>query len=149
MADDRDQRQTMAPASFVKGFIAQLVLEGWHSISSRDPRVHRGFKRVVELLDERVRDMMSDDADMRQAGPWIEAGNLLRISPTGGVENWERALRAAQMTFTRPGGGAYDSVLFEIDKIRAQAELSHLASPDRRFVEAAAKEFIARAAPTE
>lgn len=146
MPDDGQQQATpMMPANFVKGFIAQLVIEGWRSISSRDPLVHRGFKRVVEMLDDRVRHILSQDADMRRAGPWIEAGNLLRLSSTGGVENWERALRAAEMTFTRPGAEAYDSVAFEIDDVRARAELSDLAAPDREFIKQAAEAFIERA----
>ncbi|WP_298814649.1 hypothetical protein [uncultured Sphingomonas sp.] len=142
------QRAAMAPGVFLKGFIAQLVLEGLRSISSRDPQVHRGLKRVVELLDDRVREILDESDDVRLAGPWIATGNLLRLSPTGGVENWERALRSVQMTYTRIGGDDRDSVAFEIDEVRAADELAHLQPADRAFVEVAATAFIARTGST-
>lgn len=142
------QRSAMAPGVFLKGFIAQLVLEGLRSISSRDPEVHRGLKRVVELLDGRVREILDDSDDVRLAGPWIATGNLLRLSPTGGVENWERALRSVQMTYTRIGGNDSDSVAFEIDAVRAKDELAHLPPADRAFVKQAATAFIERTGAT-
>lgn len=143
------ERNTMieglAPDRFVKGFIAKLVLEGHRSIPPRDPHVRRGLKRVVEMLDEQARLLMAQEGGMASARPWIDAGNQLRLSPTGGVENWERALRSAQLTFTQVGNPDYELVSFEIDPARAESELTHLEPSFRNFIDQAAAAFIKQA----
>jgi len=139
------QFEGVAPDRFVKGFIANLVLSGHASIPPRDPHVRRGLKRVVEMLDEEVRRVISEGGTVSRARPWIDTGNQLRLSPTGGVENWERALRSAQLTFTKVGNPDYELVNFEIDTARAESELSHLDPAFRKFIERATEAFIDRA----
>jgi hypothetical protein len=138
-------RTDRAPDRFIKGFIANLVLAGHQSIPPREPKVTQGFWRVVEMLDERARKMLSQKASFSSVRPWIDAGNQLRLSPTGGVENWERALRAAQLTFTKVGNPDYELVSFEIDRARAQSELDHLDAEFRTFVADATTAFLEKA----
>lgn len=137
--------EDVAPDRFVKGFIAKLVLEGHSSIPPRDPHVRRGLKRVVEMLDEKARSFMTQEGAMARARPWIDAGNQLRLSPTGGVENWERALRSAQLTFTKVGNPDYELVSFEIDPARAESELAHLEPSFRSFIDQAVTAYIKQA----
>ena len=138
-------RANRAPDRFIKGFIANLVLAGYNSIPPRAPKVRGGLGRVVEMLDERARSMLADNASLMTARPWIDAGNQLRLSPTGGVENWERAFRAYQLTFTKVGNPSYELVSFEIDKARAKSELDGLDAEFREFVASAAQAFMERA----
>lgn len=139
------QSSEAAPDRFIKGFIAQLVLAGHSSIPPRDPHVRRGLRRVVEMLDEQARLILAEQNSFASARPWIDAGNQLRLSPTGGVENWERALRSAQLTFTKVGNPSYELVSFEIDEARANSELERLEPKFRMFVEQAAGAFIEQA----
>lgn len=134
-----------APDRFIKGFIANLVLAGHRSIPPREPKVTQGLWRVVEMLDERARTMLAQKESVSSARPWIDAGNQLRLSPTGGVENWERALRAAQLTFTKVGNPDYELVSFEIDCARAQSELDQLDGDFRSFVADVAQAFLDKA----
>ena len=134
-----------APDRFIKGFIAELVIAGHTSIPPRNPQVRRGLKRVVEMLDEQAKAALGSRSDFVTAKPWIDTSNELRLSPTGGVENWERALRAAQLTFTKVGNPSYELVSFEIDSVRAQSELEHLEPSFREFVMRAANAFMEQA----
>lgn len=139
----------LSPDRFIKGFIANLVLAGHQSIPPRDPLIRRGLRRVVEMLDEQTRALLAEKVPLKTVRPWVDASNRLRLSPTGGVENWERALRAAQLTFTQVGNPTYQLISFEIDDARAESELEHLDSATRDFIARAAKEFIAQAELTE
>ena len=128
---------------FVKGVIAKLVLGGIQAIPPRDPDVQRAFARIVELFDGRVRELQAAHAPKRAIRSWIEAGNELRLSATGGVENWERALRSAQLTFTTVGNPTYDLVTFTIDRARADSELGSL-NPETAQLVSDAADIIAR-----
>lgn len=97
------------------------------------------------MLDEQARRAITDTSGIVGARLWIDAGNQLRLSPTGGVENWERALRAAQLTFTKVVNPDYELVSFEIDKARAQSEIDQLDPALRAFTEQAARAFIDKA----
>jgi hypothetical protein len=148
MPADQDQNQEFAglsPDRFIKGFIANLVLAGKQSIPPRDAHVRRGLKLVVEMLDERARSLLAGDAAFATVRPWIDSGNQLRLSPTGGAENWERALRSAQLTFTKVGNPDYEVITFVIDPARAESEIEHLSPVHREFVARAAKAFIEQA----
>jgi hypothetical protein len=145
MNTQRRNPSEVGPDRFIKGFIANLVLSGHSSIPPRDPLVRRGLKRVVEMLDERARALLAANATMSNVRPWIDTGNQLRLSPTGGVENWERALRSEQMNFTKVGNPDYELVSFEIDPARAQSELDRLEPDFRTFVEQATMAFMERA----
>jgi hypothetical protein len=127
---------------FIKAFIAQLVQAGKPGVPPRDPSVRRGFRKVVELIDDRVRTLRAAGTSLVVLRPWIEAGNHLRLSATGGVENWERALRSAQLTFTKVGNPGYEMVTFTIDTARAQSELASLQATEKEFVNAAVSEFL-------
>ena len=140
---------TFSPDKFLKGFIASLVLAGQRSIPPRERAVRLGFRRVVDLLDEEARSRMAGLAPLSEAAPWINASNRLRISPTGGVENWESALRSAQFTFTKVGNPYYELISFDIDKSRAQSELDELGTKEREFVTRAAKTFLDELAKDE
>jgi hypothetical protein len=94
------------------------------------------------MLDERARALLAEKAPISEVRPWIDAGNQLRLSPTGGAENWERALRSAQLTFTKVGNPDYELVSFIIDKARACSELEYLAPDQREFVARAADVFV-------
>lgn len=132
----------LAPDRFIKAFISSLVLAGHRSIPPREKYVRRGFRRVAEMLDEQGRVLMSRQAPPTEVRPWIETRNRLRLSPTGGIDNWESALRSAQFTFTKVGNPSYELVSFDVDKARAQSELDQLPSDQREFVERAAHVFL-------
>lgn len=70
----------------VKAFIAELVLNDIKAITPRSNEVRRGLKSVVEKIDRYVEDLLNRGVSISGARPWIEAGNSLRQSPTGGVE---------------------------------------------------------------
>lgn len=134
--------ETFSPDRFLKGFIASLVLAGQRSIPPRERGVRKGFQRVVELLDEKTRSLLEQKVSIMDAAPWINASNRLRLSPTGGVENWESALRSAQFTFTKVGNPYYELISFDIDPARAQSELEKLGNVEREFVRRAARVFL-------
>ena len=135
-------RAAFSPDKFLKAFIATLVLAGHRSIPPRDRAVRKGFQRVVELLDEQTRSILAQKVSILEAAPWINTSNRLRLSPTGGVENWESALRSAQFTFTKVGNPYYELISFDIDKARAESELEHMSEADRDFVARAARSFL-------
>lgn len=134
---------------FLKAFISTLVLEGRRSIRPREKYVRRGFQRVVEMLDERARSLLAQSAPSAEVRPWIDTRNRLRLSPTGGVENWESALRAAQLTFTKVGNPYYELVSFDLDEARAESELEQLSPEQRDFVDRAAKSFLEQVAQAD
>jgi hypothetical protein len=127
---------------FVKAFIAELVLADIQAIPPRDSEVRRGLSHVVEKIDTYVRELLENGVSISDARPWIEASNQLRLSPTGGVENWERAFRAAQLTFTQIGNPSYEIVTFVIDKPRAKSELANLDKQQLSFVHDIATTFV-------
>lgn len=146
MADASSPRIAgIASGSFVRDFIAKLVSEGYRSLPPRDPHVGRGLRRVVEMLDEEVSRILEQGNAIGTVRPWIETGNRLRLSPTGGVENWEHALRAAQPATTSTGSPDRELLTFGIDEERARSELDHLDPVYREFLNSVAAEFIARA----
>ncbi len=140
---------TLTPERFIKAFIAELVLRGITGVPPRDPATRLGFARVVDLLDERSRELRSAGASLSEREEWVESANQLRLSPTGGVENWERALRAAQLTFTMVGNPDYELVSFTIDKDRARSELDRLSGEQQSFVREAAGAFEEERAAAE
>lgn len=137
-----------AAANFVVGFVAALVMAGVRSIPRRDPDVRSGLRRVVEMLDERVGGMVDQDADLRRAGPWIDAGNSLRFSPVGGLDNWASALRAAQRDLSGLREPPADPFVLRVDTRRAADLLDHLRETDRKFLESATSAFLQRARRT-
>lgn len=126
----------------VKAFIAELVLNDIKAIPPRSNEVRRGLKSVVEKIDRYVEDLLNRGVSISEARPWIEAGNQLRLSPTGGVENWERAFRSAQLTFTQIGNPSYEIVTFIIDKPRAESELKSLDQEQSAFVHEMANAYV-------
>jgi hypothetical protein len=58
------------------------------------------------------------------------------------MENWERALRRAQLTFTQAGNPGYEFIDFLIDKPRAKSELNSLSDEQRRVVGEALAAFM-------
>ena len=126
----------------VKAFIAGLVLNGVKAIPPRDPEVRKALRRVVEKIDSHARKLLESGVEISVVRPWIEAGNQLRLSPTGSVENWERAFRAAQLTFVQIGNPSYEIVTFAIDAPRAESELSHLQPSQYTFVRRMADDFV-------
>ena len=126
----------------IKAFIAVLVLRGIKALPPRDSDVRKGLSIVVDKIDAYADRLMSEGCPISDVRPWIEAGNQLRLSPTGSVENWERAFRAAQLTFTQIGNPSYEIVTFAIDKPRALSELSNLDSQQSDFVQDIAAAFV-------
>lgn len=141
--DDILQADRSGPEQFVKAFVAELVLNDFRSLPPRDPDFHGGLERVVELLDARATALLENEA-IEEARPWVEIANDLRFTATGGVENWERALRRAQLTFTQVGNPDYEFIDFLIDKARAKSELDSLAPEQQQFAREAANAFIAQ-----
>jgi hypothetical protein len=138
-----------SPDRFLKAFISTLVLAGHRSIPPRQKYVRRGFQRVAEMLDERTRSLLAQNAPSSEVRPWIDTSNRLRLSPTGGVDNWESALRSAQLTFTKVGNPSYELVSFDLDKARAQSELDQLSPAEREFVGKAGQVFMEQMAQAD
>jgi hypothetical protein len=135
-------RDTTTPEQFIKAFIAELVLADFSSIPPRDPDLQEGFQKVVDLFDARASQMLEQGAPLTQIRPWVDIANELRLSSTGGMENWERALRRAQLTFTQAGNPGYEFIDFLIDKARAQSELDSLSDEQRQVASEALAAFI-------
>ena len=134
---------------FIKAFIAELVLNDIKAIPPRDIGVRRGLKLVVDKIDERVETIMREGKGISAARPWIDTGNQLRLSPTGSVENWERAFRAAQLTFVQVGNPSYEIVTFAIDKPRAESEMASLDPEQGAFVRQIADVFVRKVQDAE
>lgn len=128
--------------AFTKGFVAELVLAQMPDIVPRDPRARRGFKKVVELLDDRARALKASGASWKEVLPVAKLANTLRMSTNGGVEGWERALRLAQLTYTRVGNPDYTEVEFSVDGVTAKIDVDRLPKVEQDLVKEAAKLFL-------
>ena len=138
-----------SPDRFLKAFISTLVLAGHGSIPPRQKFVRRGFQRVAEMLDERTRSLLAQNIPSAEIRPWIDTSNRLRLSPTGGVDSWESALRSAQLTFTKVGNPYYELISFDLDKARAQSELDQLSPDERDFVGRVGEAFMEQMAQAD
>jgi hypothetical protein len=135
--------QSMLPDSFIKAFVAQLVLQGYDAIAPRDPKIRLGLRRVGEILQHQVESSCLNAESTENRRGWVKTANQVRISPTGGVENWERAFRAAQLTFTQVGNPDYELITFAIDGSRAKSEIETLTDDQEKFITEVADEFLA------
>jgi hypothetical protein len=128
---------------FVEAFVAGLVLRGVNEVEVRSPQARRGFRNVVQLFDEQVGRLKANKQPWAQVWPWVHTANRLRVSPLGGVENWEHQLRCAQRAFTRIPNPTYERVNFSIDATTAEGELNKLNDDQRAMVSEAVERFRA------
>jgi hypothetical protein len=141
-------RQALPVERFVELFVAALVQNGWRRITLKDAQVRAGFEAVVNIMDDIIAGLMQSDASWDVVWPWVQTANRLRISSTGGLENWEHQLRAAQRKFTSVPNPEYDSVDFSIDPLVAKRELESISLEHQKLVDSAVQAFNASFQPT-
>ncbi|MGA7453187.1 MAG: hypothetical protein WBW73_18555 [Rhodoplanes sp.] len=128
--------------SFTKAWVASLVMRDIEAIRPHDPRDRRGFKRVVEVLDDEVNELISENAAARIILPLLTVANELRPSNTGAFEGFEAALRSLQLTFTSSSNPWYDDIEFPVSRTQAESFVSLLPDRQRELATAAAEAFV-------
>ena len=136
-------RPALPVERFVELFVAALVLNGWRRLTLKDPQARHALASVVDIMDQIVRDLSAGGASWDVVWPWVQTANRLRLSSTGGLENWEHQLRAAQRRFTSVPNPEYDSVDFSIDPLVAKSELESTTREHRDLVDTAVQAFNA------
>ena len=85
--------------TFMKGFVAGLVLRERFSVRPYSANDRRGFAQVIRLLDRKIGELDKRGEDPKILRQLVRIANDLRESNTGGYEGFETALRALQLTF--------------------------------------------------
>lgn len=116
--------------SFTKASVASLVARDIEAIRPHDPRDRRGFKRVVELLDSKVKALLEQNAAAEAVLPLLTVANELRPGNTGAFE------------FTSSPNPWYDDIEFPVSQTQAESFMSLLPHPQRQLAIAAADAFI-------
>jgi hypothetical protein len=130
----------LTPQRFCKAFVAALVLEGERVLEPKLPRVRRGFRRVIDVLESQV-----TTESAKGASTWfkqlVRLRNELYPSNNGTFDSMEMTLRDLQTSSVSCPNPDYDYISFDISRVFAESILGALSDPERLLVKEAAKAF--------
>lgn len=127
--------------TFVRSFVAALVLRGVPAVRPHSPADRKGFENVLRALSQRLDQFEKQNADPQLVRQLVRILNELRPSNTGGYEGFETALRSLQLTFTSCPNPFYEEITFLIPKPYAKATVDGLPTLSRELVDQAADAF--------
>lgn len=139
---DRGQGTVFDTQTFMKGFVAGLVLRDRFSVRPYSPDDRRGFAQVIRLLDQRIGELEKRGEDPKVLRQLVRIANDLRESNTGGYEGFETALRALQLTFASCPNPFYEEITFSVPKPYAKTTVEDLPAVQQRIVNEVAEAFI-------
>ena len=128
--------------TFMKGFVAGLVLRNRSSVRPLSPSDRRGFAQVIRLLDQKIDELEKTGEDRKIVRDLVRIANDLRASNTGGYEGFESALRGLQLTFASCPNPFYEEIAFAVPKPYAETTVDSLPVVQRDLVNKVAEAFV-------
>jgi hypothetical protein len=129
-------------STFMKGFVARLVLRNRASVRPSSPNDRRGFAEAVRLLDQKIEELEKGGAEPKIIRQLVRIANDLRASNSGGYEGFEAALRGLQLTFASCPNPFYEEIAFSVARPYAEATVENLPAVQRKIVNDAAEAFL-------
>jgi hypothetical protein len=135
---------TLDTHSFVKAFVAGLILRDRLSIRPYATNDRRGFAQVVQLLDRKI-DELEREGNVLAVRQLVRIANDLRASNTGGYEGFETALRSLQLTFANYPNPFYEEISFAVPRPYAKSTVESLPLLERQLITEVADAFVREA----